>query len=527
VDKLIKIGSGSWGPNWSDPYQLVHTSGGMVKTASSGRFHPTIESFLATNTFDPNKIILVVTPMGAFEAWGSNVNGDGFLRGDLEPVNPNWGHASFKTYARAYQHHQNKDITKAFGHVACSVFDPIMQRVEVVFVIDREKAREVGASRVVQELDAGRRPDLSMGCKVAYDVCSICEQKSKSTLNYCHHLRMQMLTVLPDGRLVYAKNPKPRFFDLSFVLIRAAKEAAILQKVASETGVLPETSMAQLLDDHLASAPSGLEKAASSKTSSMKFAELEKRFPDVYYKVVKPMYDSEEPIDDGTLDRMSGFSLPKILASTAASGIVLRPREFQRVYLCRTGRPELADEYHQRGQIFRQCDSGGSGYHLRPDDISDGLLGLLRNWIPKRSALQPFVSKRIIVVSIRGPKKLEPETCEKSGTILDEVGQEYAKYVTGLAHLPSFLKSAMVRHSDLYDIFAAESFDPMKKVAGFGREVLLPAAAVVLPTYLLAAKWKGEEMRGRDLGMLRSMVAHHPTLTSVGLLTGFHRLGKI
>lgn len=670
MDKFIKIGAGAWGPNWRDPYRVLHTQDGLVKLANEGRFHPDIENYLSCHTFDPGKIVLVVTPLGVFEAWGENSNGDSFLRVDIEPANPEWGHLSFKTYAKAYQHHQNKDIAKSFGHIPCAVFDSIMQRIELVFVIDRERAKQVGANMVVSELDGGRRPDLSMGCfpagtqitlgdstrkpiediqvgdlvlthkgnvknvtktycrdykgdlvclnvtnneniratpqhpfwaskkedllpddrwtihwvhsgclgegdyvtspagstgtifhvveevaieffqgqvynfevdedesyvanglsvhncKVAFDECGICHQQSKSTLNYCHHLRHQMRTVFPDGGLAHAINPKPRFFDLSFVLIRAAKEAAILQKVASETGVLPDVSMAQLIDIYK-DTPPVMAKVASRKLADVKLAELEKHFPDVYYKVVKPLYDSEEPIDDTTLDRMSEFSLPKILASTAASGIVLRPREFQKIYLCRTGHPDLADQYHRERSIFRDAGSSSDSYNIRPEDISDSLLSHLMDWIPKRSALQPFVSKRIVIISIRGPKKMEPEMCEKTGSILDEVGREYAKYITGLAHLPSFLKSAMVQHSELYDIFAAESFDPMRKTATFAREVLLPAAAIVLPVYLLAAKWKGEEAKGEDLGMIQSMIAHHPTLASVGLLTGFHRLGKL
>ncbi|MFB6373602.1 MAG: hypothetical protein ABEN55_10905, partial [Bradymonadaceae bacterium] len=73
----------------------------------------------------------------------------------------------------------------------------------------------------------------SMGARVKHDKCSICGNKARSRSRYCHHLKNQKLQILDDGRQVYAINPRPRFVDLSFVVVRAAPESVVLEKVAS------------------------------------------------------------------------------------------------------------------------------------------------------------------------------------------------------------------------------------------------------------------------------------------------------
>lgn len=71
-------------------------------------------------------------------------------------------------------------------------------------------------------------------CKVPYDVCSICQHQSKTPKDYCEHARSMMNTILPDGRKVFVRNPKPRFFDISFVFIGADKTAKVMAKLASK-----------------------------------------------------------------------------------------------------------------------------------------------------------------------------------------------------------------------------------------------------------------------------------------------------
>jgi hypothetical protein len=73
----------------------------------------------------------------------------------------------------------------------------------------------------------------SMGAKVPYDECSICGNQAKQRLQYCNDLRFNMLKILPDGRQVVAKNPKPKFVDISSVIVPAEPYSQALRKIAS------------------------------------------------------------------------------------------------------------------------------------------------------------------------------------------------------------------------------------------------------------------------------------------------------
>lgn len=535
MDKFIKLGEDAWGAGFGDPYHVVRSSSGLIKTASDEQFHPRIKKYLCETSFTNNDIVLVVVPLGSYETWDSNVNGDAFERCWLEPENPDWGHRSFENHARAYQHHQNKVPDRGFGTVPVSAYDPLMNRVEAVFRIDRAKANKVGAGWVPDKLDSGKMIDLSMGARVKYDVCSICKHEARSTSEYCGHLRNQMNQILPDGRLICAYNPKPRFFDLSFVYVRAAKEAAILQKFAQagfHIGRGDSQSMTQLLSSY--DPDSGWKKVAATssnpKLAGVKLAELEKRFPAVFSKIVRPLYKTEEPIPDQKLQGLSTFPFPEILASTAARGIVLRPREFQYLFLRRNGEGDMADKLHSRRVVF-QCAPGrdsaeNSGrYILSPDHIRDRILQLLSDMVPKRSVLQPFISKRIVVTISFKPEVTHPPTQPVMHPLLDGVAGEYAKYINSMARLPSFLKSAMDRRGDVFDVFTAASYDPLEKVSSFKSEVMVPAMALILPTYLLSSKWGSDQRAGEDLHLVQDFVADHPMLASLGLITGYHGLG--
>jgi len=75
-------------------------------------------------------------------------------------------------------------------------------------------------------------------CKVAYDVCKICKNKAKNRSEYCDHAKYAMGQVMSDGRRVGVDNPRPKFFDISYVKRGADRAAKLLMKVASTTTVV-------------------------------------------------------------------------------------------------------------------------------------------------------------------------------------------------------------------------------------------------------------------------------------------------
>ncbi|WP_394851053.1 hypothetical protein [Pendulispora rubella] len=143
-----------------------------------------------------------------------------------------------------------------------------MKRVELVIRIDRPKCVAFGGMGLWQRLESGQCPDVSMGSRVPFDLCSICtdwdtygraqesfdvsvhrdpgaavlqvhrELKRRSgngirglsitRADYCEHTRQHMNAVLPTGQKVFVYNDYPHFFDISFVFVGADKTAKVM-----------------------------------------------------------------------------------------------------------------------------------------------------------------------------------------------------------------------------------------------------------------------------------------------------------
>lgn len=187
---------------------------------------------------------VLVNALGAGEFFGSNINADYFPWNALAHEGDDYGYKTFLK-AHAFSHHKNKDPERAFGIPIASLLNPRMKRVELIIKLDREKAKLEGADGIINRIDAGEFPDVSMGCKVPFDVCSICGNHSKTKDDYCKCMRpdpedrekLGPNKILPDGRKVCVINTLPRFFDISFVFIGADKTAKVMAKLASVNGL--------------------------------------------------------------------------------------------------------------------------------------------------------------------------------------------------------------------------------------------------------------------------------------------------
>lgn len=230
---------------------------GFEKTAAAGavdemrsKLHPAVQDFIKGIIPTPAGIYVLVNALGAGEYWGSNVNGDLFPEKALIHSPPNWDKLSpeemrqvgsswkygFPTFMRAYpyKHHVNKDPSRAFGRVELAVWNPKMKRVELVVYLDRALCMKFDAMDVIERIERGEFPDVSMGCKVPGDICTICENFAKTTANYCVHAKTMLNKILPDGRKVAVRNDEPAFFDISFVFIGADKTAKVMAKLAQK-----------------------------------------------------------------------------------------------------------------------------------------------------------------------------------------------------------------------------------------------------------------------------------------------------
>lgn len=152
---------------------LFNPNGSLEKRASAPAFADwetgdEIRKYLSTITASDKKkyCYVLVNALGAGEYFGSNINADHFPWNALCHEGDDYGYKTFLS-AHAFQHHKNKDPTRAFGIPVLSVLNHTMKRVELIIRLDREKAKLEGADGIITRIDAGEFPDVSMGCFIA------------------------------------------------------------------------------------------------------------------------------------------------------------------------------------------------------------------------------------------------------------------------------------------------------------------------------------------------------------------------
>jgi hypothetical protein len=495
---------------------------------------------------------VLLNAMGAGEYWGSNINGDYFPEAALIHAPDDWtgnplldklrakdwpyGYPTFY-YAHPYAHHRNKDATRAFGEVELTVWNPRMKRVELIARVDKDKCDQFGGVPVWDKLQAGQYPDVSMGCKVPYDTCSICldwdkYRKAQSTFNprqhaspgqavlawhrahhlrdgkgirglsitradYCEHAKKSMNKILPDGRKVFVYNDYPKFFDISFVFIGADKTAKVMMKIAETNKIwsLPSVELAEKLgydedSQTLLGEFVGEEKTASVQSDVLKFAFLGKSAKDKNSEITKdvvpsqfagkavPLLTKSEPdIPDDILDALGHAPLDKALSTPTGLGMVLRPREFQRIVLIRLNMRPMADELDRDNIVFPKTDDREK-VDMGERSFSPLLARLLLPLLSSRSSLGPIIEKRVVVVA-GSPKQERDKTSSLSTDLLHKIGAAYNDYRHGVMEL-------VASTQDLLASAATPSEEELHKLAS------VPVGELFTPLsfqYLKTAFW--------------------------------------
>lgn len=445
----------------------VNPKGGMTKVA--GNLDPELQSFIRSIRPDPKYQYVLMTPMGAHEFWGMNVNGDIFpeiaLGHDYLKDNPQkvineleqrylkpHGKSmplvpikefGFRTFMNAlrYKHHVNKNPDIAYGDIVFVTYNRPMHRVELVVRHDRAKAREVGAEQIIVDIDNGKPRQISMGCKVPFDVCSVCGNVSKTTRDYCSHLANEMGQVREDGTVVGAINFFPRFFDLSDVFVPAAKESGVLMKVASAQTTLKE-------------------KVAGYR----KFAEVNKKIlPNAVSESIMKAQSCEPEIPSQFLREMP---FEKLLATMAMLGMVAKPQEFQYGMLNRMGMGSLAEKLRGSNTIFPMGAAHMGPPPMIESSMYDGNIArLLSSLIPQRSGFAPHLPNRVIRITVI--RKPENRMLEESSDILNKVASAYTGYRKSLRTLGQNLDSVIESDINFYykNFFNDMVTDSLTKVA--------------------------------------------------------------
>lgn len=190
----------------------------------------------ASDIFTREKIASLAPPKGKFgvhcvivgaeEFYGPNRNGDSFPKEALQKYG-----STFVTHGHMFREHRNRDPKLKIGEIKAAEYHPKLHRTELFLWGDCEKAAAEYA-----DAKAGKQRSYSMSCRVPYDICSICDQKSASTRDYCDDLRFNMLQFDPGKKkYAYARNTKPTFFDASDVGRPADRIAHGLEYVLNDS----------------------------------------------------------------------------------------------------------------------------------------------------------------------------------------------------------------------------------------------------------------------------------------------------
>jgi hypothetical protein len=383
---------------------------GHIKMARA--LPPEIEQYLRTAKPMAGKTQLLIDAMGAGEFYGSNVNGDYFPEEALRHDGPDYGHKTFQLYAYPFKHHINKDPARAYGEkVTLASYDPYMHRVLLIVSVDDMKCQDI-----LGDLANNRYWDVSMGCRVPWDECSICRNRARNRSEYCPHLRYQMNKILQDGRRVFAYNRLPKFFDISFVTIGAEKASHILKKVAHASltpNVISSATLGEIFYEKLATQEKGAvqkkEADIDKDVPSQPAATVTGVTPEDKSKLLSFMDAAgdvkarETPLPPAVLDRMSEFPLSSVFSTLTSLGIGLQPQEFQRIILIKQGAKALADKLAAHRLVFDETKitstppkwvaSMGS---FSSDAINEKIAMLLSPYIKERSCYPEILCDRLL-----------------------------------------------------------------------------------------------------------------------------------
>lgn len=379
-------------------YLIDAEKGYLEKTAAE--YHPTISAYINAAKPINGKTQILLTALGAGEWWGDNVNGDWFGEDSLAHEGEDYGYKTFEKYAKIYKHHVNKDPGRAFGSVALAVYNPVFHRVELIVVLDNNTAPDIAA-----RIENGEYPDWSMGCKVPFDVCNVCGNKAPTRAYYCEHARYMMGRIDPaTGKKVFVKNPFPKFFDISYVLIGADRIAKTLKKVAHPRyGNLPILSSAYLAE----------------KEAELKRAEIEKEVPPAQppassdslktlARSITEVKAMEPPMKTETLNELAKEPLSRSMSTMLMMGIVPKPQEFQRIVLIQMGHQALADKLDSANACFdpmsveTPTEEHRRMFDIGPQHFDDGIMNRLLPMMADRSYAAPHLGRRIVIMIKKG-----------------------------------------------------------------------------------------------------------------------------
>ena len=374
---------------------------GFEKLAFRASYHPEVDTFIRGVKPSKDKLYVLVNALGAGEYYGPNLNGDFFPEAELLRAGK-YGHKTYY-HAGVYRNHKNSRRGGiSFGKVALVVYNDRMHRVELILELDRAKAKELGHEDLIDKLDAGGYPPVSMGVLVPYDICSTCGRKAKVNADRCACLPRDLNVIDPkSGQQTCMINVFLRFHDISFVVVPADYQGYTIEKVASKLGAAM-------------SAKGDQRQGVRVSPGSQKLAELMKRIPALAQKL---NVDRSPTLQARELEALGKRPLGRTLGTSAKLGLVLKPIEFQTLALHSLGQGAKAQDLLRQGRVFGPTARYMSVPKMVADPDHSMISRILSRLLPTRSILEPEISYRsfapkrgygtIRIVRVSGDPQLE------------------------------------------------------------------------------------------------------------------------
>jgi hypothetical protein len=158
--------------------------------------------------------------------------------------------------------------------------------------------------------------------------------------------------------------------------------------------------------------------------------------------------------------------LDEALSTSGGLGIILRPREFQRITLIQMGCAPLADELDSTGITFPKVDDIDDSTKLDAEKFSPALAKMLEPMMDSRSMLGPIVERRIVMIS-PAPEDGEKKASSHPSELLRKIGAAYNGY---RAQLMDFV----VTTQDCLRKVASDGDDLSKLASGSAEDTFTP-----------------------------------------------------
>jgi len=382
----------------------------------------------------PGKSVVLVLAMGAYETYGLNRNGDGFNEhpyrlghkpacGHQDCASPSgWvgrgelltdHYKSFEEFGKIYKHHQNKDPNKSYGDVLKAFWNPQMHRVELLLGLDNEKAPDL-----VERIADGEYPAVSMGCKIKYDVCTICGHRAPTRAQYCDHLKFSMRQVMPSGLQAGALNPTPKFFDISFVIKPADQTGYMLKKVAEYSHTTRTSAELGEVIDRIEEKRaairkvSELEKFVTGQTAKGEVSPALTRVRDEMLPVARRM----PSFDRNTLQAFSNYPPQNVLSTLDAAGVHMTTAEMIQMLTERAApgtqmpeqaldaatfaQPLLLELLQEHPDLLDQA-MGTGALDIAPTNIEPEIAEKAVGYLEKRSTISEYLMRNLVPESLR------------------------------------------------------------------------------------------------------------------------------